>query len=76
MLFEKGGEARGVFCINGDDVFPENARMLDRANADEWRLCVRVAFGRVYCATIPAIEIGSAKELVEVPEQRITGNAV
>ena len=76
VLFEKGGEACGIFGINRDDIFPENARMLDGANPDERRLGVRVALGGVYRAASPAIEVGSAKELVEVPEKRVTRDTV
>ena len=76
VLFEKGGETCGIFGINRDDIFPENARMLDGANPDERRLGVRVALGGVYRAASPAIEVGSAKKLVEVPEKRVTRDTV
>lgn len=76
VLFKKGGETCGIFGINRDDVFSKNARVLDGANADERRFCVRVSFGRVNGAAVSAIEVGSAKELVEVPEKRVTRDTV
>lgn len=76
MLFEKGGEACGIFGVNRDDIFSKNARVLDGANADERSLCIRVSVGRVYRSAIATIEVGSAKEFIEVPEKRVTRNAV
>lgn len=75
-LFEKGGEACGIFGINRDDIFPENARVLDGANADERRLCVRVSLGWVYCTAISAINVCSSEKFVEVPEKRVTRDTV
>lgn len=76
VLFEKGGETCGIFGINGDDVFSKNARVLDGANADERRLCVRVALGGVNGATVSAVEVAPAKEFIEVPEKRVTRDSV
>ena len=76
VFFEKGGEACGIFGVNRDDVFSKNARVLDGANADERCFCIRVSVGRVNCSAVSAIEVGSAKEFIEVPEQRITRDAV
>ena len=76
VLFEKGGETCGIFGINRDDVFSKNARVLDGANADERRFCVRVALGGVYRAASPAINVCSSEKFVEVPEQGIAGDAV
>lgn len=76
VLFEKGGEACGIFGVNRDDIFSKNAWVLDGANADERCFCVRVSLGWVNGAAISAIEVGSAKEFIEMAEKRVARHSV